>query len=65
MLQDQTPVPERVGTTAAADLAGVSRRTIHRAAADGRLPAELVGNAYVFLRADVEKWAKAQAPANA
>lgn len=46
----------RVTTTQAADMTGLSPRTIRRAIADGRLPAERVGRTWLIDRRDVGRY---------
>lgn len=50
---DTAPSSARITTTQAADLTGLSDRTIRRAISDGHLPAERVGRTYLVSRDDV------------
>jgi excisionase family DNA binding protein len=50
---DTMPPLQRLTTRQVADLTGVSDRTIRRAIAAGRLPAERVGRIYLVNRQDV------------
>lgn len=59
------PDNDLIGVSEAADLASVSRGTIKRLAADGTLPVHTkmpgATGAYLFRRADVERFAKERA----
>jgi excisionase family DNA binding protein len=50
-----------VGLDEAAELLGLSERTIHRLVADGQLPSLKVGRRRMFSLRRLEEWAEAQA----
>jgi excisionase family DNA binding protein len=53
---DTMPSSQRLTTKQAASITGVSDRTIRRAIAAGRLPAERVGRIYLVNRQDVGRY---------
>jgi excisionase family DNA binding protein len=53
---DTGPPSKWLTTRQASDLAGVSDRSIRRAIADGYLPAERIGNAWLLRKCDIDRY---------
>lgn len=46
----------KVSTLEAAELLGVSRDAVYRAARDGKIPSERIAGRYIIMLSDAQKW---------